>query len=146
MPLNERQTAFYKHRVTIWRGVRADPDPVTKKRPDGVVWTLIKRGVACLYVYTNNVSDAMPGAGRIKRPTQFTNDEVRFAADETVLEGDIVVNTSLDSSGTHVPGVYGECSRLLGQPKVLPQSGNRNANYRAFQIQSMEDPPVGVGV
>jgi hypothetical protein len=143
MPLNARQIRCYTHLCNVWRLSQGSVNPATKVKADGV-WSLVASGIPCLYVYTDNVSDPLPGGGRVKRPSLFTDDHIKFAIDQDIREGDIVVNVSLQPNGAHVDSVYGECSRLLGQPKSVPSSGARRANFRAFLMMTEEKPPLGV--
>jgi hypothetical protein len=144
MPLNARQIRCYTHLCNVWRTDALFFDATGEVSDD--VWTKVASGVACLYVYTDNISDAILGAGRLKRPSLFTDDHIKFAIDQDIREGDIVVNVSLQPNGAHVDSVYGECSRLLGQPKSVPSSGARAANFRAFLMMTEEHPPASVGV
>ena len=139
--LNDRQRAAYVHKCNLWSVTR------TVNATTGVAgaetYTLAYSGVLCRYEYTDNLSDPIEGAGRIKRPTVFTTDAIHMDAAQPCGEGWIAKNVSLLPNGTQSP-LYGEFHRILGAARISPSAGNRRANKRKMLAQSMEKPPAGV--
>ena len=141
MPLNNRQLLAYNHLVNVWRRIRGGPSALGKPAAD--VWSLIATNVKCHYKYTENISDPIEGGGEIKRPSLFTDDRIDFAADQDIRQGDILKNVSYTRNGAPSP-LYGQMHRALGVSKVVPTSGNRQANKCSVLTQVIDKAPTGV--
>lgn len=136
MPLNSRQLRCYQHRCDIWRGTFGANGYET--------WARVAVNVQMLYEFTPNVSDVIPGVGRVKRTSEFTNDTLHFAADQDVEEGDICINRTILPGGKR-SRMYGVGHKLLGGSQMIESSGARRANKQSFPAQVEEDLPDGVG-
>lgn len=136
MPPNARQIRCYQHKCDVWRATRGANGYET--------WALISVDRICLYQFTPNVSDVIPGIGRVKRTSEFTNDTLHFVADENVKETDIVINRTILPDGTR-SRMWGVGHRLLGDSQMIESSGGRRANKQSFPAQVEEQLPDGVG-
>lgn len=141
MALNTRQLLAYNHTCNLWRPTQTI-DPSTGV-PSDILFVKAYSRVKVHYEYTDNVSDAIEGAGRVKRPTIFTDDSIHMDAAQECDEGWIAQNTSILPDGTNSP-IIGECHMILGGPNVHPSSGNRRANKRKLMAQVIEHPPAEI--
>lgn len=139
--LTQRQKLSYNHLANLWKPVRSVN--ATTGKPADDTYTLAYSGVRCAYHYTDNLSDPVEGAGRIKRPTVFTTDAIKFEASQEVGADWIVKNVSILPDGSQSP-LFGEFHRILGVARVTPNAGNRRANERKMLAQTIEKPPPGV--
>jgi len=135
MALNARQLAAYKHKCDIWRCTRV---------AGYETWAKVASNVPCLYDFSPNVSDVLPGMGRVKRTSEFTNDTIHFEAAQDARETDIVINRTTLPNGTH-SRMWGDGHRLLGASQLIEDSGGRRANKQSFPAQVEEKLPDGVG-
>jgi hypothetical protein len=140
MSLNHRQRAAYTHRCDIWQPGRSIG---TGGRPGPESWVCTARAAPCLYIYMNNLSDPVPGAGRVRRTTILRVDHIHFDAAQSIGDGWIVKNVSLLADGSPSP-LSGQFHRVLSEAKVVIESGRRRANARIVLAEPLERAPAEV--
>ena len=140
MALNRRQQAAYKHTCKILSVTRTNN--ATTGEPGAETYALNASEVPYLRQPTPNVDDAGEG-GRVKRMTVLTTDVAHFESSVTLHDGWIVKDVSLLPDGSHGPN-YGECSRILGAPRQIPDAGRRKANKQSVMLMTMEHPTAEV--
>lgn len=96
------------------------------------------------FVYTENVDDAM-GVSRIKRFNMDTADYLHTEVGTPIGNADWVLNVTRLADGSRHPN-YGQLSRVLGAPRVIPGGGRRMVNLQSVRLMQEEIVPDSVAI
>ena len=141
MPLNARQRRAYNHLCNVYASTRVVG---AGARPGAETLTLAGSSVACHYEKTPNLDDPSgAGVGDVQGKVLFSTDSVHFAADAPITNNCILRDVTLLPDGTQSPS-YGKYHRVLGEPRMVPDSGARRANKLSVMAMEMEHPPAAL--
>lgn len=134
MPIQFPVSLFHRHTCNIARPSR------TTDSSTGVVgdetYASVATAVACHYVLTQNDDDANEAAGRIKRRTALTEDEIHFATSVDIRSGDFIKNTTASSKN------LGTVHRVMGAARALDDpAGLFDPHKQVLKLMEIEHVP-----
>lgn len=136
--MGKRLDTVLSHRCTLYQPT----DPVTAAGPGDRTYASVATGVACYFVPKSAV-DITSIAGLQESEDMQTVDELHVALSRTIEHDWVVVNTSTDRNGAHVPD-WGEAAIVRGSPRSVVGAGGRNSDYRVAYISRLAKKPTGV--
>jgi hypothetical protein len=140
--LSDRQELLYTHRCDIWR---APVNIGAKGKRLKPVYQRVETDVPCYFRKNPSVDDPGATGPRQEADIIFTLDIVHWGYDQDVSADDILVNKTLRQNLTPAPN-YGAAWRVRGNPRVIDDSPDRDAQHLETMAAQMPELPAGVSV